>query len=122
MNRIFTWLQEKIMPQAADPSTATALSNARISDVLANSGAALVVYKISNGYLARASHPSTSGVMSPFHYCADHQAISDYIITQFAKDKMGVGAQQNLWDHATLTAKNAATQYSDKKFLYTNAV
>jgi hypothetical protein len=65
----------------------------RVSDMLSDSGAAMVVFKINNGFLVRTmnNHSELVGArQNGFTYCADHQAIADHLVSSAARDKLGV--------------------------------
>lgn len=65
----------------------------RLGDMFMDAGAAIVAFKIDNGYVVRVhnSQAVMAGVPSGgFTYCADHQAIADYIVTAAMKDRLGV--------------------------------
>lgn len=53
----------------------------------------VTVYSIANGYLV-------SGDSTRPMYCADHVAVSEFIIAQATRNKMGVGTQMDLFDNA----------------------
>lgn len=68
------------------------LGAARINtmhEMLSRNVAAVVAFKINNGYLVRTAN-SDSGVDSGYTYCADHQAIADYILSNAMRGKLGV--------------------------------
>lgn len=63
---------------------------------------AIVAYKIDNGYLVQVvplRDPSKLGIsnMGSFHYCADHAAIADYIVTQGARSKLNIPEQMDMF-------------------------
>lgn len=58
----------------------------RLSDMFVDSGAALVVFQIDNGFVVRIVGSRSPG----FTYCADHQAIADHIVSSAMKSKLGV--------------------------------
>jgi len=58
---------------------------------------AMVAFKIDNGYVVRVIDTSNEvqlggARMSGFHYCKDHAAIADHIVTESAKEKLGLTA------------------------------
>lgn len=65
----------------------------RLHDMLSNNMAAMVAFKIDNGFIVRTMKPDTMihGERYPgFVYCADHQAIADHLVSSAVKDKLGV--------------------------------
>lgn len=68
-------------------------SSSRLGDMLADSGAALVAFQIDNGFVVRTMnrHNDVVGSRNPgFVYCADHQAIADYLVSSAMKSRLGV--------------------------------
>ena len=69
------------------------VSTSRLSDMFMDSGAALVVFQINNGFVVRTINRNADimGSRNPgFTYCADHQAIADHIVSSAMKSKLGV--------------------------------
>ena len=65
----------------------------RLHDMLSSNMAAMVAFKIDNGFIVRTMNPGTMihGERCPgFVYCADHQAIADHLVSSAVKDKLGV--------------------------------
>ena len=65
----------------------------KIQDMLGTSGAALVAFKIDNGYLVRTMDGNSiihGERMGGFTYCADRQAIADHIVVAATKEKLGI--------------------------------
>ena len=65
----------------------------RLGDMMMDSGVAFIVFRIDNGFVVRTTnrHNDIVGSRNPgFVYCADHQAIADYLISSAMKDKLGV--------------------------------
>ena len=65
----------------------------RLGDMMMDSGVAFIVFRIDNGFVVRTTnrHNDIVGSRNPgFVYCADHQAITDYLISSAMKDKLGV--------------------------------
>lgn len=65
----------------------------KLHDMLSNNLAAMVAFKIDNGFIVRTMKPdpTTYGERLPgFTYCADHQAIADHLVSSAMKDKLGV--------------------------------
>lgn len=48
----------------------------------------MVVFSIGNGYLVRYGHPD--GPATRMHFCADLQAISEFLIAEQTKEAMGL--------------------------------
>lgn len=69
----------------------------KLHDMLSHNMAALVAFRINNGYLIRVMNPDDEmkGRVQGFTYCADHQAIADHLIASSARDKLGI--QQELF-------------------------
>ncbi len=64
----------------------------KLLDMFSNNLPAMVVFRIDNGYIVRVMNQDTAYVERGvgFVYCADHQAIADYIVTVSAKEKLGI--------------------------------
>lgn len=65
----------------------------RLGDMMMDAGVAFIVFQIDNGFVVRTinRHNDFVGNRNPgFVYCADHQAIADYLISSAMKDKLGV--------------------------------
>ena len=80
----YEWMEEQ-RKDAVQPS--------RLGDMLMDSGATLIAFQIDNGFVVRTTnrHNDIVGSRNPgFVYCADHQAIADYLISSAMKDKLGV--------------------------------
>ena len=70
----------------------------KLHDMFQNNMAAMVAFKIDNGYVVRCMNPDTLGAgerVPGFTYCADHQAIADHLVAHAMKDRLGV--QQELF-------------------------
>lgn len=77
--------QEQI---AADYHGAT-----RLGSQVSQNNAAFITYRISNGYLIQTvTNDETYQRRQAFIYCADHQAIADYIVGEATKTALGIGA------------------------------
>lgn len=57
-------------------------TNNQLYDPFRADAPAIVVFRINNGFVVRA----VSGLI----YCADHQAIADYIVASATRDRLGV--------------------------------
>ena len=65
----------------------------KLHDMFSNNMAAMVAFKIDNGFVVRCMNPDAMihGKRLPgFVYCADHQAIADHLVSSAMKDKLGV--------------------------------
>lgn len=65
----------------------------KLHDMFQNNMAAMVAFKIDNGYVVRCMNLDTfaAGERYPgFTYCADHQAIADHLVSSAAREKLGV--------------------------------
>jgi len=69
----------------------------KLHDMFQNNMAAMVAFKIDNGYVVRCMNPDTyAGERLPgFTYCADHQAIADHLVSSAMRDRLGV--QQDMF-------------------------
>ena len=70
----------------------------KLHDMFQNNMAAMVAFKIDNGYVVRCMNPEEaySGARMPgFVYCADHQAIADHLVSSAMKERLGV--QQDMF-------------------------
>ena len=71
----------------------------KLHDMLSNNMAAMVAFKIDNGFIVRTMNPDMAihGERMPgFTYCADHQAIADHLVSSAVRDKLGV--QSDMFD------------------------
>jgi len=108
MGFIKRWIRNIINEQLAQP---VEQHRPRLGDMLADAGAAIVAFKIENGYVVRVHNreAAMAGVgHGGFTYCADHQAIADYIVTAAAKDKLGVQGKLDLISKAQSAIKGTA--------------
>jgi len=65
----------------------------KLHDMFSNNMAAMVAFKIDNGFVVRTMNPDAAihGERMPgFVYCADHQAIADHLVSSAMRDKLGV--------------------------------
>lgn len=65
----------------------------KLHDMLSNNVAAMVAFKIDNGFIVRTMNPEAAyngERIQGFVYCADHQAIADHLVSSAMKDKLGV--------------------------------
>ena len=65
----------------------------KLHDMFQNNMAAMVAFKIDNGYVVRCMNPdiiSAGERVSGFVYCADHQAIADHLVSSAMRDRLGV--------------------------------
>jgi hypothetical protein len=93
MNFIKKWIR-----RIANESTAGAeIRTNKLHDMLQNNIAAMVAFKIDNGYIVRTMDEAAYvGERAPgFVYCADHQAIADHLVSSAMRDRLGV--QQELF-------------------------
>jgi hypothetical protein len=95
MNFIKKWIR-KIANQ--NESMQAEVRTNKLHDMFQHNMAAMVAFKIDNGYVVRCVNPDTAyaGERSPgFTYCADHQAIADHLVSSAMRDRLGV--QQELF-------------------------
>ena len=95
MNFIKKWIA-KVARESMYPPEEMRVN--KLHDIFHNNMAAMVAYKIDNGYVVRCMSPDTitQGERTPgFAYCADHQAIADHIVSSAAREKLGV--QQDMF-------------------------
>lgn len=65
----------------------------KLHDMFSNNMAAMVAFKIDNGFVVRTINPEDAynGARMPgFVYCADHQAIADHLVSSAMREKLGV--------------------------------
>ena len=95
MNFIKKWIR-KIANQ--NESMQAEVRANKLHDMFQNNMAAMVAFKIDNGYVVRCMNPDTlsAGERVPgFTYCADHQAIADHLVSSAMRDRLGV--QQDMF-------------------------
>jgi hypothetical protein len=83
--------------QEQGPQRAEVRTN-KLHDMFQNNMAAMVAFKIDNGFVVRTMNPEdaySGGRMPGFVYCADHQAIADHLVSSAMKDRLGV--QQDMF-------------------------
>jgi len=107
MNFIKKWLG-KIAHEAwrSGQETEQVRTN-KLHDMFQSNMAALVAFKIDNGYVVRTMDPHEiyHGARMPgFVYCADHQAIADHIVSAAMRDKLGVQSKIPVEEKATPNA------------------
>lgn len=67
------------------------------NSVLSESGPAIMVYRISNGYIVRTFGRWVSDrTMPTLTYCKDHKEIAEHIVAEQARSALGVGHQYEL--------------------------
>ena len=85
----------------------------RLGDMLMDSCATFVVFQIDNGFVVRTMNGHSTivgGRNLDFVYCADHQAIADYLISSAVKSKLGV--QSDMFEKEKQAAQH---QYASNK-------
>lgn len=85
----------------------------KLHDMFSNNMAAMVAFKIDNGYVVRTIHPEDAyhGARMPgFVYCADHQAIADHLVSSAMRDKLGVQSDMFEKEKQAAQRQYAATQ------------
>lgn len=90
MNFIKKWIAKVAYEGTAQPRE---MQVNKLHDMFSNNMAAMVAFKIDNGYVVRCMNPDAvlGGERLPgFMYCADHQAIADHIVASAMRDKLGV--------------------------------
>jgi hypothetical protein len=71
-------------------------ANNKLYDMFLDTGAAVVAFQISNGFVVRTMNMrNTTSIIEGsrvpgFTYCADHKAIADYLVSSAVKQKLGV--------------------------------
>jgi hypothetical protein len=78
--------------QEQGPQLAESRTN-KLHDMFQNNMAAMVAFKIDNGFVVRSMNPEdaySGGRMPGFVYCADHQAIADHLVSSAVREKLGV--------------------------------
>jgi hydroxypyruvate isomerase len=86
-----------LIQDTQQPTEAIRSTN-RLHDMFQNNMAAMVAFKIDNGFVVRTMNPEdaySGGRMPGFVYCADHQAIADHLVSSAMKDRLGV--QQDMF-------------------------
>ena len=69
----------------------------KLHDMFQHNMAAMVAFRIDNGYVVRCTNPDTMSQerVPGFTYCADHQAIADHLVASAMRDRLGV--QQDMF-------------------------
>lgn len=95
MNFIKKWIA-KVARESMYPAEEMRVN--KMHDMFQNSMAAMVAFKIDNGYVVRWINNDSIGQgerIPGFTYCADHQAIADHLVSSAMKDRLGV--QQDMF-------------------------
>ena len=85
----------------------------RLGDMLMDSGAAIIAFQIDNGFVVRTMNRCDDivGSRNPgFVYCADHQAIADYLISSAVKSKLGIQSDMFEKEKQAAVGQYQATQ------------
>jgi len=85
----------------------------KLHDMFQNNMAAMVAFKIDNGFVVRCMNPDAMihGERLPgFVYCADHQAIADHLVSSAMKDKLGVQSDMFEKEKQAAVRQYASTQ------------
>lgn len=88
------WLAEAAYEGLHQTEATTRIN--KLHDMFSNNMAAMVAFKIDNGYVVRCMAPSSEpppGRSHGFVYCPDHQAIADYIVSSAMKDRLGIQSE-----------------------------
>ena len=109
---------KKWLAQAAYEGLQQPKEEARINklhDMFSNNMAAMVAFKIDNGFVVRTMNPNdgyTAERVPGFVYCADHQAIADHLVSSAMKDRLGVQqemfSQEQQRKHVNVLRKSQA--------------
>ena len=81
--------------------------------MFSNNMAAMVAFKIDNGFIVRTMNPDAAYVgerVQGFVYCADHQAIADHLVSSAMKDKLGVQSDMFEKEKQAAVRQYASTQ------------
>lgn len=90
------WLYRMVQEGGAVPVESERTN--RLHDMLSHNMAAMVAFRIDNGYIVRTMNPDVAyhGERSPgFIYCADHQAIADHLVSSAVKERLGLQEQMS---------------------------
>ena len=85
------WLAKAAYDGLSQPKETERIN--KLHDMFSNNMAAMVAFKIDNGFIVRTMNPDAAYVgerVQGFVYCADHQAIADHLVSSAMKDKLGV--------------------------------
>jgi hypothetical protein len=94
INAFKRWLYRMVKEGGAVPVDSERTN--KLHDMLSHNMAAMVAFKIDNGYIVRTMNPEIAyhGERSPgFVYCADHQAIADHLVSAAVKERLGLQEQ-----------------------------
>jgi len=66
----------------------------KLHDMFSNNMAAMVAFKIDNGYVVRVMNADVrkGDTVPGFVYCSDHKAIADHIVSTSMRERLGVSA------------------------------
>lgn len=97
INAFKRWLYRMVKEGGAVPVDSERTN--KLHDMLSHNMAAMVAFKIDNGYIVRTMNPEIAyhGERSPgFVYCADHQAIADHLVSSAVKERLGLQEQTDV--------------------------
>lgn len=105
------WLAKAAYDGLSQPKETERIN--KLHDMFSNNMAAMVAFKIDNGFIVRTMNPEEaySGARMPgFVYCADHQAIADHLVSSAMKDKLGVQSDMFEKEKQAAQRQYASTQ------------
>lgn len=105
-NLLRKWLLSSDAQEALNQRQYSALT-----DMLANAGAFVVIFRIKNGYLARVLE--NGGNTSGFIYAKDHEELSTILLKHMAAVKLGAAQQGDLFPQELLQAQLSAKSLSN---------
>jgi len=99
MSWLSKWLHRQVQDEERQEKMAAMVTpSTAMERMFGDCAPAMVAFKIDNGYVVRTMDVSAENMLSGhnvrstgYHYCKDHAAIADHIVTEAAKEKMGLG-------------------------------
>ena len=113
MNFIKKWIVKIARESWEQQPPEVVRSTNRLQDMLSDAGASIVAFQIENGFLVRTlrhNEEKLGGRYPGFVYCADHQAIADYIVSTAVRERLGVHVQQEMFGTQRTTYANAKSK------------
>ncbi len=111
MSWLSKWLHKKVQDEERQGKMAAMVTpSTSMERLFGDCAPAMVAFKIENGYVVRTMDTGAENVLSGgnyrspgYHYCKDHAAIADHIVSESAREKMGLtNAQAKAQYHADI--------------------
>jgi len=117
MSWLSKWLHKKVQEEERQEKMASMVApSTTMERIFGDCAPAMVAFKIENGYVVRTMDAGAENMLAGnmhratgFHYCKDHAAIADHIVSESAREKMGLAPPRYV------SADSGMTQASQPK-------